>query len=359
MSSVSPPTLRDVAKQANVSKSTAGAALNSDKGVHPETQARVLEAARTLGYRHNPQAANLRARRGSEIAVYFHESPDDTRRNELNEKLVTPLAIELGRRGHQVQLITQNSTESSLSSFAGLVAVVDPSTDRPLPNVPFGVPVWAFGEVGAQAQGAEFVGYDFQTIVDQTVASLMSRVDSIQGERRFTVLSAVDSEPPYLGVFLKALREKARADIGFLVTHQRISTDSVTQAKTNIALGEQGTAGVIFWGIIPDQAVAQLLATAVRAGKDIPPPFFFVDGPVQGEMTSCIALPHISFDLAKAGRTVAGHVADAMATRAPATPIHLDYTFFPGVGEFPVVGQTLEDTLGIQTPLSRRPNASA
>jgi LacI family transcriptional regulator len=45
------PTLRDVAKQAEVSLGTASQALSNKPGVSPETRARVLEAAATLGYR--------------------------------------------------------------------------------------------------------------------------------------------------------------------------------------------------------------------------------------------------------------------------------------------------------------------
>ena len=54
------PTLKDVAQLANVDVSTVSRALNNTAHVHPATKARILKAAKELGYRPNPIAQGLR-----------------------------------------------------------------------------------------------------------------------------------------------------------------------------------------------------------------------------------------------------------------------------------------------------------
>jgi LacI family transcriptional regulator len=61
------PTLKDVAKQAGVSTMSASRALRGDRGVTAATRDRVLEAARTLGYRSNEWARSLKLGRGSDL----------------------------------------------------------------------------------------------------------------------------------------------------------------------------------------------------------------------------------------------------------------------------------------------------
>jgi LacI family transcriptional regulator len=64
---VTGPTLKDVAKQAGVSTMSASRALRGDRGVTDATRDRVLEAARTLGYRSNQWARSLKLGRGSDL----------------------------------------------------------------------------------------------------------------------------------------------------------------------------------------------------------------------------------------------------------------------------------------------------
>lgn len=63
------PTLKDVARLANVDVSTVSRALNNTAHVHPTTKARILAAAKELGYRPNPVAQGLRRGRQHTIAV--------------------------------------------------------------------------------------------------------------------------------------------------------------------------------------------------------------------------------------------------------------------------------------------------
>ncbi len=62
-------TIRDVARRAGVSPSTASRALNGKGRMRPETRARVLRAAKELGYRPNVHAKGLATKRTECIGV--------------------------------------------------------------------------------------------------------------------------------------------------------------------------------------------------------------------------------------------------------------------------------------------------
>ncbi|TDE01171.1 LacI family DNA-binding transcriptional regulator [Jiangella asiatica] len=64
-----PPTIRDIARLADVSKSAVARALNGDGYVSPELRDRVLEAARALGYKPNVMGRNLRLQRTHAIGL--------------------------------------------------------------------------------------------------------------------------------------------------------------------------------------------------------------------------------------------------------------------------------------------------
>jgi LacI family transcriptional regulator len=64
-----PTTLRDIAKSLGTSIGTVHRALHDNPGVSPETKARVLQMARTLGYRPNLAARFLSSRKTLRISV--------------------------------------------------------------------------------------------------------------------------------------------------------------------------------------------------------------------------------------------------------------------------------------------------
>jgi LacI family transcriptional regulator len=63
------PSLRDVARAANVSMATASRALNGLKGMSDQTRSRVLEAAAQLGFRPNEIARSLKVRASRTIGL--------------------------------------------------------------------------------------------------------------------------------------------------------------------------------------------------------------------------------------------------------------------------------------------------
>ncbi|MDI6452290.1 LacI family DNA-binding transcriptional regulator [Peloplasma aerotolerans] len=66
------PTIKDVAKKAGVSISTASYALNHLPNVHPETRKRVFLAAEELNYYPNGSAKNLKKRKTGNIGVFIY-----------------------------------------------------------------------------------------------------------------------------------------------------------------------------------------------------------------------------------------------------------------------------------------------
>ena len=66
------PTIKDVAKKAGVSISTASYALNNLPNVHPETRQRILDAAKSLNYYPNGTARNLKTRKTGNIGVFIY-----------------------------------------------------------------------------------------------------------------------------------------------------------------------------------------------------------------------------------------------------------------------------------------------
>lgn len=65
-------TIKDVAKKAGVSISTASYALNNQPNVHPDTKRRILEAAKALDYFPHFSARHLKTKRTGNIGVFIY-----------------------------------------------------------------------------------------------------------------------------------------------------------------------------------------------------------------------------------------------------------------------------------------------
>lgn len=65
-------TIKDVAKEAGVSISTASYALNNRPNVHPETRERILRVAEKLNYYPNANARNLKTKKTGNIGVFIY-----------------------------------------------------------------------------------------------------------------------------------------------------------------------------------------------------------------------------------------------------------------------------------------------
>ena len=115
-----PPTLRDVAKLANVHPGTVSRALNphTRRMVNAETARRVLEAAERLGYRPNPIARGLKTNRSHTIGVLV---PDLT--NPLFPPIVRGIQDVLERAGYTPLIAnTDNDPDRERNDFEAMRA---------------------------------------------------------------------------------------------------------------------------------------------------------------------------------------------------------------------------------------------
>ena len=64
-------TIKDIAKEAGVSKSTVSRALNNKPRIDEKTKKRILEVAKKMNYRHNKLATSLRSNKSMVIGVIF------------------------------------------------------------------------------------------------------------------------------------------------------------------------------------------------------------------------------------------------------------------------------------------------
>lgn len=87
-------TIRDVAQEAGVSKATVSYVLNQDPGqtIAEETQARVREAARKLGYQPSALARSLRMGKSKTVLVVWQEVVIEAGLSQLMEALAAAVA---------------------------------------------------------------------------------------------------------------------------------------------------------------------------------------------------------------------------------------------------------------------------
>lgn len=102
--------LGDVAAKSGVSKATASRALNARDGVRPDVRDRVLIVAKSLGYRPNRAAKNLRGGRASLLGLVLGSS--DISRDQYGASLLHAVSMAAERRDEGLMLL-MNSKEPS------------------------------------------------------------------------------------------------------------------------------------------------------------------------------------------------------------------------------------------------------
>src|SRR5690625_221223 len=131
-------TLKDVAKRAGVSPTTASHALNNKGIIAETTKERVLDAAAALGYRPNPVAQGLRNARLGVIALVMRplDSLDSFQPDGVDYFLRFTGSAALAALQHGFTLMLITDPRSADAPASSLVAdgciIADPIADDPV-----------------------------------------------------------------------------------------------------------------------------------------------------------------------------------------------------------------------------------
>jgi DNA-binding LacI/PurR family transcriptional regulator len=107
-------TLKDVAKRTGVSYQTVSKVLNQKGNVTAETEERIWEAVRELGYRPNISARNLRTQSSNLIGYGWQQTADTTPHPILNHFLYSTVYMFEKAGYHLLTFLVENNTDTSI-----------------------------------------------------------------------------------------------------------------------------------------------------------------------------------------------------------------------------------------------------
>ena len=93
------PTINDVATAAGVSKGAVSFALNGRPGISPQTRARILEAAESLGWAPSPRARALSVSKALAVGLVIARPPEILRADAFFPSFIAGLETVLSTRG--------------------------------------------------------------------------------------------------------------------------------------------------------------------------------------------------------------------------------------------------------------------
>jgi DNA-binding LacI/PurR family transcriptional regulator len=111
-----PPTMLDVAREANVSVQTVSNVLNTPAVVNEATKTRVLDAITRLGYRRNRAARSLRGR-SSHLIGYCIQEPTPGTVDALLDEFVHSFTKTASHSGYGLLLVTADGIEAELAVY--------------------------------------------------------------------------------------------------------------------------------------------------------------------------------------------------------------------------------------------------
>ena len=169
-------TIRDVARQAAVSVASVSRALNGHSNVHPDTRARVVAAAKSLGYVPHAGARSLSMARTNAIGVVL---PD--LHGEFFSEMVRGIDSETGTRGYHLLFASTHAdidlAGQAMRSLRGRVdglIVMAPQLDADdlEAMLPGGIPTILVN--APEGSGHAVVGVDNRAGVEAMVAHLLA-----------------------------------------------------------------------------------------------------------------------------------------------------------------------------------------
>lgn len=193
------PTLEDVAAYAGVSRSTASRALNDDAYVSSRARAKVLDAARDLGYSPNQAARSLVTRRTGAVAVVLSEPEAKVLDDPYFATVMHAAYRELSATGVQMLLMFVDSRDDVPRTIRFLegghvdgALVFAPHQGDPLPTALrlLRLPIVFGGRPGSGRRGVHAVDFDNRAGARLAVGHLLEK-----GRRRIGTVTGMLDHP--------------------------------------------------------------------------------------------------------------------------------------------------------------------
>jgi DNA-binding LacI/PurR family transcriptional regulator len=193
------PTLEDVAAYAGVSRSTASRALNDDVYVSSRSRAKVLDAARDLGYSPNQAARSLVTRRTGAVAVILSEPEAKVLDDPYFATVMHAAYRELAGTGVQMLLMFVDSRDDVPRTIRFLegghvdgALVFAPHQGDPLPTALrlLRLPIVFGGRPGTGRRGVHAVDFDNRSGARLAVRHLLGA-----GRRRIGTVTGMLDHP--------------------------------------------------------------------------------------------------------------------------------------------------------------------
>jgi LacI family transcriptional regulator len=251
-------TIKHVAVEAGVSKSTVSLVLQDSPLIKPDTAAKVRAAAEKLGYVYNRQAADLRRKTSNIVGVVI---------NDLGNPFFSELLVGMERRlvdagyicliAHtDERLDVQDKVLASMREHRAAGLILCPAIDTPESlrtavagwGIPLVVVVRALGR-----SGYDFVGSDYEGGVQQATEHLIG-----QGHERIAFLGRV-------GVGQAYEQRRAGFDRAMKHHHLPVAPDWIVDVAPTRAGGYDGMQKVLSLEARPSAAVCYNDAVAFGA----------------------------------------------------------------------------------------------
>jgi len=111
-------TIEDVARLAEVSKTTVSRVINDNSNVKPETKARVLRAVRELGYTPNSIARALRIRKSNVVGVIIPRGIEYVFSDPFFPELIKGITTVLNLHNLNLHLVMSNSESEHRQAYS-------------------------------------------------------------------------------------------------------------------------------------------------------------------------------------------------------------------------------------------------
>lgn len=115
-------TILDIARMANVSKSTVSRVINNQPGVSKKTTDKVLQIIKETNFLPNKAARTLKSSQSNSILILFHRPSTVTDKNPFYFEIVSEVSIILEQAGYDIILQTYSDAASEIEMTKNKIA---------------------------------------------------------------------------------------------------------------------------------------------------------------------------------------------------------------------------------------------